>query len=315
MEHMTIDELLQRWSDGSITADELRELTAKLAKPEHQSALLDDWLLESSLPDRLPVAAVAGLHESAMNRRIERIAPVRAKQWAGWLSWRPLTAAAAGLVIGLFSASMVFAYAVPRMRMDRHRVVPLFNERFEDVKAVFGRGFPNDADGWSGDFDAVVSTDGAISPKEGQHMARLAPIAGRKFCAAERIVDLAKFPLISGTESRMVEVTASFHGMDSEWADRNQIRLAAFAEAPKDVKAIWNSDSRLDQVLQHLGRTVTVKPGEHGWQTLKVSMEIPTGARSLVIHLGAGAADDAGPKTLHYIDDVRAQFVITETTP
>jgi hypothetical protein len=232
-----------------------------------------------------------------------------------WLSWRPLTAAAAGLVIGLFSASMVFAYAVPRMRMDRHRVVPLFNERFEDVKAVFGRGFPNDADGWSGDFDAVVSTDGAISPKEGQHMARLAPIAGRKFCAAERIVDLAKFPLISGTESRMVEVTASFHGIDSEWADRNQIRLAAFAEAPKDVKAIWNSDRRLDQVLQHLGRTVSVKPGEHGWQTLKVSMEIPAGTRSLVIHLGAGVADGAGPKTLHYIDDVRAQFVITETTP
>jgi len=215
----------------------------------------------------------------------------------------------------MFCSSVVFAYAVPRMRMDRHRVVPLFNERFEDVKAVFGRGFPNDADGWSGDFDAVVSTDGAISPKEGQHMARLAPIAGRKFCAAERIVDLAKFPLTSSTESRMVEVTASFHGIDSEWPDRNQIRLAAFAEAPKDVKAIWNGDSRLDQVLQHLGRTVTVKPGEHGWQTLKVSMEIPTGARSLVIHLGAGAADDAGPKTLHYIDDVRAQFVITETTP
>ena len=239
----------------------------------------------------------------------------KAMRRTGWLSWRPLTAAAAGLVIGLFSASMVFAYAVPRMRMDRHRVVPLFNERFEDVKAVCGRGFPNDADGWSGDFDAVVSTDGAISPKEGQHMARLAPIAGRKFCAAERIVDLAKFPLISGTESRMVEVTASFHGIDSEWADRNQIRLAAFAEAPKDVKAIWNSDSRLDQVLQHLGRTVSVKPGEHGWQTLKVSMDIPTGARSLVIHLGAGVADDAGPKTLHYIDDVRAQFLITETTP
>lgn len=92
---MTTDELLQRWSDGSITADELRELTAKLAKPEHQSALLDDWLLESSLPDRLPGAAVAGLQESAMNRRNERIAPVRANQWAGWLSWRPLTAAAA----------------------------------------------------------------------------------------------------------------------------------------------------------------------------------------------------------------------------
>ena len=41
---MTTDQLLQRWSDGSITADELGELTAKLAEPEHQSALLNDWL-------------------------------------------------------------------------------------------------------------------------------------------------------------------------------------------------------------------------------------------------------------------------------
>ena len=299
---MNPNELIQHYLHGEATDAEVAELDRLLASDR---ALRRKLIVETGID--------AGLCEIARERASQPSVVVPRR--SAWFSWRPLTAAAAGIVFGMFCTSVVFAYAVPRMRMDRHRVVSLFNERFEDVKAVFGRGFPNDVDGWSGDFDAVVSTDGAISPKEGQHMARLAPIAGRKFCAAERIVDLAKFPLISGTESRMVEVTASFHGMDSEWADRNQIRLAAFAEAPKDVKAIWNSDSRLDQVLQHLGRTVTMKPGEHGWQTLKVSMEIPTGARSLVIHLGAGVADDARPKTLHYIDDVRAQFVITETTP
>jgi hypothetical protein len=292
-------ELMRLYLEGVASLEETQELESLIVK---DASVRQDFLRYTHLD-----SALAGVRRSQPSVVVPRRSV--------WLSWRPLTAAAAGIVFGVFCTSVVFAYAVPRIRMDRHRVVPLFNERFEDVKAVFGRGFPNDADGWSGDFDAVVSTDGAISPKEGQHMARLAPITGRKFCAAERMVDLAKFPLTSSTESRMVEVTASFHGIDSEWPDRNQIRLAAFAEAPKDVKAIWNSDSRLDQVLQHLGRTVTVKPGEHGWQTLKVSMEIPTGARSLVIHLGAGVADDAGPKTLHYIDDVRAQFVITETTP
>ena len=299
---MNPNELIQHYLHGEATDAEVAELDRLLASDR---ALRRKLIVETGID--------AGLCEIARERASQPSVVVPRR--SVWLSWRPLTAAAAGIAFGMFCTSVVFAYAVPRMRVDRHRVVPLFIERFEDVKAVFGRGFPNDADGWSGDFDEVVSTDGAISPKEGQHMARLAPIAGRKFCAAERIVDLAKFPLISGTESRMVEVTASFHGMDSEWADRNQIRLAAFAEAPTNVKAIWNSDGRLDQVLQHLGRTVTMKPGEHGWQTLKVSMEIPTGARSLVIHLGAGVADDAGPKTLHYIDDVRAQFVITETTP
>lgn len=299
---MNPNELIQHYLHGEATDAEVAELDRLLASDR---ALRRKLIVETGID--------AGLCEIARERASQPSVVVPRR--SVWLSWRPLTAAAAGIAFGMFCTSVVFAYAVPRMRVDRHRVVPLFIERFEDVKAVFGRGFPNDADGWSGDFDEVVSTDGAISPKEGQHMARLAPIAGRKFCAAERIVDLAKFPLISGTESRMVEVTASFHGMDSEWADRNQIRLAAFAEAPTNVKAIWNSDGRLDQVLQHLGRTVTMKPGEHGWQTLKVSMEIPTGARSLVIHLGAGVADDVGPKTLHYIDDVRAQFVITETTP
>ena len=229
--------------------------------------------------------------------------------------WRPLTSAAAGLAVGLLSASMVFAYTGPRTMSDRRQVVPLFAEDFEEVTALFGRGFPNDAGGWSGDFAAVVSAEGKVSPKEGRHMARLAPAAGRRFCAAALIVDLAEFPLSSAAELRTVEVTASFRGIDTGWADRNQIRLTAFSEAPQDVKAIWNGDSRLEQALQHLGRTVTVKPGEHGWQTLRVSMEIPAGARSLVIHLSAGVADDAGPKTLHYVDDVHAQFVITETTP
>lgn len=97
---MTTDELLQRWSDGSITADELRELTAKLAEPEHQSALLDDWLLESSLPDRLPGASVACLPEAQRTTGLLKAAESpQTRKWAGWLSWRPLTAAAAVLVL------------------------------------------------------------------------------------------------------------------------------------------------------------------------------------------------------------------------
>jgi ferric-dicitrate binding protein FerR (iron transport regulator) len=107
MEPMTTDELLQCWSDGSITADELRELTAKLAEPEHQRALLDDWLLESSLPDRLPGASVAALPEAQRKTRLLKAAePTQTRKWSGWLSWRPLAAAAAvvlfagGLLIG-----------------------------------------------------------------------------------------------------------------------------------------------------------------------------------------------------------------------
>ena len=146
-------------------------------------------------------------------------------------------------------------------------------------------------------------------------MARLVPSAGRKFCIAARIVDLAGYPLPVGAASQTVEVTASFHRIPSDLAERNQIRLAAFSEAPDEVKPIWNSDRMFDQVLQHVARTVTTKHGENGWQTLKATMEIPAGARSLVIYLGADVPDDSAPKTVHFLDDVHAQFVIKEATP
>ncbi len=101
---MSTSELLQRWSEGSITADELHELTAKLAEPESQSVLLDDWLLESSLAGRLPGVSLAALPEAAGTSRLLK-APelLQARKWSNWLSWRPLAAAAA-------CAAMAFAW-------------------------------------------------------------------------------------------------------------------------------------------------------------------------------------------------------------
>jgi anti-sigma factor RsiW len=48
-----------------------------------------------------------------------------------WFSWRPLTAAAAGLAIGLFSASMVFGFSVRSLE----KVVSLLQESFESGPA------------------------------------------------------------------------------------------------------------------------------------------------------------------------------------
>jgi hypothetical protein len=302
-------DLIYAYLDGRATEEQATRLNATLRADEASRDLylkLADIHSCLAVEEGLWVGQLAGKNSSDL-----KVRPTPRP----WPSWRPIAAAAAGIGFGIFCTSVVFAYAVPRMRLDRQRVIPILNDGFEDVKAAFGRGFPNDAGGWSGDFATVVAMQEAVVPKEGQHMVRLAPLTGRKFCAAARIVDLAEFPILTSMESWTVEVTASFHGSDPAWADRNQIRLAAFSEPPRDVKAIWNGDNRLDQALQHLGQTVPTKPGESGWQTLKVSMVIPAGARSLVIHLGAGAADDAGPKTPHYIDDVHVRFLIKESTP
>ncbi len=293
LDHMgdrATEEQLSRLGTVLKTDETARDLYLQLA--DSHSCLAVD---ESLWVDRKNVSIALGVQLSSANQQ--------------WFSKRSYLSAAAGVVFGMVCSSVLFAYAIPRMKLERQRVIEVFNESFEDANVRLGRGFPSDAGAWSGDCDAVVKAENEVLPVDGQHMARLSPSENRKFCSLTRIVDVADFFQSSLNESRTVEVIASFHGMNTEWVDRNQIRLAAFAEEPQDVKAIWNADSRLEQALLHLGRTVRMKRGERGWQTLKVSMEIPTGTRSLVIHLGSGTADDSGTKTNHYLDAVQVQFI------
>jgi hypothetical protein len=53
-----LQNLLNRWREGSLTADEMRKLTALLAKPEARQALRRDWFLEAALPEALAASAV-----------------------------------------------------------------------------------------------------------------------------------------------------------------------------------------------------------------------------------------------------------------
>jgi len=50
--------LLHRWREGSLTPEEMRTLTAHLAKPEARAALRRDWFLDAALPQALAASAV-----------------------------------------------------------------------------------------------------------------------------------------------------------------------------------------------------------------------------------------------------------------
>ena len=53
-----LQNLLHRWHEGTLTTDEMRTLTALLAKPEARQALRRDWFLEAALPEALAASAV-----------------------------------------------------------------------------------------------------------------------------------------------------------------------------------------------------------------------------------------------------------------
>ena len=305
-------ELIRRYLDGTATAEETQALEALILRdPAMRREFLRYAHLDAALAGNLRPTMIEGVLRTA-----RQTAQASAKPRPRWLQWRPLWAAAAGLVFGLFSASVVWAYAVPRAKTAVQRTVPIFTESFENPQSLPHRGFPTGAGGWFGDLSVASTAPDEVKPVDGKHMARLAPVEKRKFSYAYRIVDLADSPLPAGATSRQVEVTAAFHGSGAEVADRFQIRLAAFAETPGEIRPIWNDETTLfDRVLQHVGRNEVSKPGHRGWRTLKATMEIPSGTRSLVIALAAAVADESAPKTEHYLDDVHARFIISEVMP
>ncbi len=204
----------------------------------------------------------------------------------------------------------------PQAKSDPERIVTILDESFEDESLQGVRGFPTRAGTWSGDMSSSIAAEEGVAPKTGERMVRLPPHATRKFSYAQRIVDLSEYPLQPGDKVRRIEVEASFHDAGGGVASRHQIRLAAFAEEPAEVKAIWSKGADLfDSVLVHVGRTVTAKSGTEGWHTVRSMMEVPPGARSLVISIAAASVDDAGPKPTRYLDDVHARFVIRGATP
>ena len=260
-------------------------------------------------------ASVHGMLEDALQQASLRVvagkASVERERVTGWLRWRSWPAAAAGLAFGVLSASIVWAYAVPSLMQPVERVVSVLKEGFEKVDMTPQRGFPRVANEWSGDLSEPVAADAEVVPIEGSRMMRLMPQNSRKLCYAWRIVDVGEQPALAEGETRRLVVSAAFNAPGPARPLRYQVRLAAFSEEPATIRQIWNNEPVLfDTVLQHVGRNLWTESDDQSWQTVRATLEIPPGARSIVISLAASEADPASAPETYYLDDVQARFVI-----
>jgi hypothetical protein len=302
-----LDHLIHDCLEGCLSESEAARLSALLedsaeARERYWATAAVHGVLEDSL-QQASLRVITGQETRARN-------PV-----ARWFPWRPLASAAAGLAFGIFGASMVWAYALPMANRTAERTISTLTEGFENAKLTPPRGFPRQANEWSGDLSATVTAESGVTPVEGNRMARLEQASpnSRRFSYAWRIVDLAELPGPSVGESRKLEVSAAFNTPGEARPLHYQIRLAAFSQEPGEVRRIWNHEPVLfDTVLQHVGRNVRVEAGDPGWQLVQASMEIPPGTRSVLISLAASESDSASAPREYYLDDVHAQFVTAE---
>lgn len=231
--------------------------------------------------------------------------------WFAWLSPRLLAAAAAGLVIGLFSASAVFGFVIQR-GVEKRTPLPVFEPGFENPQMPLSVGFPIGTRRWSGDPAHVVAAENGLPPKAGKFMLRLEPVSK----AAPRIfqvLDLQSLPPGAVNESREIEISASFATAVTDSMVRYMIRAFAVTELPEHLDAEWFD--RREEAIASATKGLDVMPGTKGWQTCNMKIQVPHAARSLVLFFGVRTPDKAARTAPHYVDDVRVTLLTPPTAP
>ena len=297
-----LDDMLNKYLEGSLTEEEALALSNRI----EQSSEVRERYWE--------LASVHGMVEQTMQTASlqattgrESAEPERRTRIPGLSG---IKTGIAGLAIGVFSASVVWAFNLPQDKKSNQEVRKIVTESFEESDTGFKGRFPTESGKWFGEISSI-SEDEMISSASGFRVAKFWDKSKAKFTYARYLIDLDEYVKPGQNQSRSVRVEASFFASNPDESSVFQIRLAAFSQEPQEVRPIWNDQEVLfDQVLQHVGRNHITKPGQKpDWQRLEASIDIPPGTRSVVISLGAGMVDSNGDKSSHYLDDIRVSLV------
>lgn len=258
-----------------------------------------------------------------------------------WFQWRPLMAAAAGLVIGLCSASLVWGYAGTQSA----KAVTLLRDSFESGSPPQVNGVPVDPGHWSGDYSEVLGEHHNVKPAGGQRMLRFlrADYAGKTsgdgyIADVYRLIDLNDADLQIARGDASVSVEASFRALSQEKLGRVLCNVTIHAlDAlptpeerhdlflnPRDGVAVGDEDGRQPgaNILATATRHGVFDSASGSWHLSRTELLVPPGTRYLMVHLHEWLLDSRGPREPQpvefaglYVDDVRVTLIHRPALP
>jgi len=318
-----LHDLISRQADGLITPDEHRELAAAL---EADPAARRLWFLRNDIE--------LGLATIAEQNRSEIVVPDRV---ATGLTERPraaaiagFTMALAGLAVGVFGASAVWALAVPGPGAAG-TTIPVLAESFEDGQAKTVPGLPRglsdpDGDIWRGDEASVVMAMQEIEPAAGSRMLRFerATHAGENspksaWSDVYRLVDARPYILMAEGRPVTARLAADFSmaagacGPDEKYSA--SVRFYAFdrdiSHAPNPIPLEWVYENSVASGMKR----VPLECGQRGWQRVTVDASLPPEAKFVLLHVSA-VRDYPKPTSEpavfagHFVDDVNLELFV-----
>ncbi|MGC6459832.1 MAG: hypothetical protein ACON4R_15890 [Akkermansiaceae bacterium] len=292
------EELIDRYLTGMADEVDVEQLEALLKADEE---LRQTFLAASRVDSHLREQA-----EQPTLGKEEISRPLKSR--FAWIN----PGAAAGLLIGLFSASVVWAYVVPRGGEITRTSQKIVTEDFEDPDMQLKAHLPDAANQWFGRV-VSVSPEGGVSAVQGSRVGKLSPVPGKRSESVRYVVDLEDCPELVQGHVQSLQVKAFFSAPFTTQEPRFRVELAAFSEAPGDVRQAWKEEREFgERVLQEVARNHLPKSDELGdWHEVSASLEVPEGARSVVISLGVFRLDPDKPVSDFYLDSIEVQLVDT----
>ncbi len=273
-------DLIQHYIAGTLADDEALAL---------QNALKSDADLRALYLDYMNLDVALGSHaesRAAVNEILASPVRVERSRITRWLSWRPLTAAAAGLVIGAFSATAV--WAVSFTINAQKRSVHLENSGFESHAPWAPLIVPSIVRQWAADPCEVVGSKGLVHPREGSRMLRfLAASNTGDFEGSKNMAsDLWQVVELPGNGRRTVKVRAWFNAETSEQA-RFHIAAVAGVGDPAMAPHIWENRHQEGSSLAFARAMTLVDHDPATWELGELTLQVPAEAQVLVISVAA----------------------------
>jgi len=288
-------------------------------------------MLLRDIPEARPIMARLMVDEQALISRlrddviVELLEPTRAQQTtppmrSRWLAWRPLTAVAAGILFGLFGASMVFGVG----GRWTEKVTSLFRESFETGPAPSVTGVPQQLNQWSGDFSELVGEQQGIKPAHGTKMIRMlrADFEGKSVTKLNTYGDLMKIvdvrPFTRETNGGEVVFSASalFNAATFPEAERYDGVVTLYA-----VDEIGSTENNLlKNSLAHTcnGLGLSLDRNPTTWESATARLQLPAGTHFVILKVSVRRMPKnkeplstlPNPITFsgHFVDDVRASI-------
>jgi hypothetical protein len=206
-------------------------------------------------------------------------------------TWKPLAAAMAGVVLGMFCASIVFAYVSTSLG----KVGTLFEDNFESGPAPLVTGVPFEVGVWSGDYSELVAEQQGVKPAMGTKMLRFlrGDYQGKSIPSSHssdvfQMVDVRPYRSQFADGGSVVQLTAVFNAVYFLADENFSATLTIFAlDASLVGKEMMKAEKVLSTESLAFSRSskVMMDRDPATWQKVSNELRLPPGTEYLLLRM------------------------------